>query len=207
MHRILAFPSVSRQLGSPAKEDDGSSQRHPSIPLAVVSTLLPTGEGLPILVRSDTWAPMGLALRWAVFARRFEVAESTLGSNLRGLRYLYAWGIRRFEEGLEARLQRGPLDAKDLIDLKEFLRTQDLDGTTTGSSVTPKHVGVSETAAGARALPALLFLRWAISPSNRNECGAEPADARDALVCQRQLKLHIFSNRNCTVLWGEWCRV
>lgn len=140
---------------------------------------------------------MGLALRWAVFARRFEVAESTLGGNLRGLRYLYVWGAWRFNGGLESRLQEGPLGASDLTNLKEFLRAPDVEDCATGTPGTTggeRGANTADTAAGARALAALLFLRWAISPLNRNERGAEPADARDALT-QLDVILGPLANR------------
>ena len=32
--------------------------------LRVVSTVLPTGERLPVLVDGATWVPMSMALRW-----------------------------------------------------------------------------------------------------------------------------------------------
>jgi integrase len=147
----------------------------PPIPLEVVSTVLETGEGLPILVRKDTWEPASLALRWTVYARRHEAAESTLRGNLSALRYLYAWGDQRFDGGLEQRLAIGALEHAEIADLKEYLRQPD-----------SAHVGRSAPAGaespespavvGARALAALLFLRWALSPANRNDAGAEPAD-------------------------------
>lgn len=46
--------------------------------LRVVSTVLPTGERLPMLVNESTWAPRSMALRWILYDRRYSCAESTL---------------------------------------------------------------------------------------------------------------------------------
>lgn len=88
----------------------------------VVTSVLPDGERLPTLVRRDTWIPAALALRWAVLARRLECAASTLGRDIDGLRYLYAWAEARFSGGLEARLAAGPLGHSDLLSLRDYLR-------------------------------------------------------------------------------------
>jgi hypothetical protein len=92
--------------------------------LRVVSSMLPSGELLPILVDPVTWAPRSLALRWIVLKRRYECAESTLRSNIDALRHLYAWGDTRFESGLEKRVETGPLDHSDLLSLAQSLTTR-----------------------------------------------------------------------------------
>ncbi len=139
-----------------------------------VTSVLPDGERLPILVGRDTLIPAALALRWAVLARRLECAASTLGRDIDGLRYLYAWAEARFSGGLEARLAAGPLGHPDLLSLRDYLRHPQPTGSAGGSGGGPS--------AGARALTAKLFLTWAISPSSRNERGAEPHDAPELLA-------------------------
>lgn len=165
--RILSFPSHDATSRAPAIV---AMARKPDLKAwQVVTSILPGGERLPTLVRRETWLPAPSALRWVVLARRLEVAVSTLGRDIDGLRYVYAWAEARFEGGLEARLAAGPLDHTDLISLREYLRQPDPAGKKPGA--------VGGASAGARALSAKLFLIWAISPSSRNQRGAEPRDA------------------------------
>jgi len=130
----------------------------------VISSVLRSGELLPVLVDPVTWVPRSLALRWVLFKRRYECAESTLRNNVDALRHLYAWGDARFEIGLERRVESAPLDPFDLLSLAEFLNTRGAPG--------PAEVG-------RRAVAAKMFLIWALSPSSRNQRGAEPMGARD----------------------------
>ena len=172
MPRILRFPSQDGTSRGPMLIDTGTT---PDVKAwQVVTSVLPDGERLPTLVRRDTWIPAALALRWAVLARRLECAASTLGRDIDGLRYLYAWAEARFSGGLEARLAAGPLGHPDLLSLRDYLRHPQPTGSGGGSGGGPS--------AGARALTAKLFLTWAISPSSRNERGAEPHDAPEILA-------------------------
>lgn len=165
--RILRFPS---QHGTSRSQVIVDSAATPDLKAwQVLASVLPDGERLPTLVRRDTWIPAPTALRWAVLARRLECASSTLGRDVDGLRYLYAWAEARFPGGLEARLAAGPLGHQDLISLRDYLRHPAQPGPAAGGPPGPS--------AGARALSAKLFLTWAISPASRNERGAEPHDA------------------------------
>jgi len=79
MTRLPSFPSSIQ----PQKQRSIASRPpHASTPgldgLRVVSSTLSSGEGLPVLVSAESWLPFSMTLRWAVLARRFEVAESTL---------------------------------------------------------------------------------------------------------------------------------
>jgi hypothetical protein len=77
---------------------------------------------MPLLVDAATRAPMRLALRWVFFKRRYEVAESTIRSDLAALRQAYGWGEREFPAGLEGRLERGALTYDELQRLDAWLR-------------------------------------------------------------------------------------
>ena len=64
-------------------------------------------------------------MRWAVLKRRYECAESTLRTDLNGLRYVYIWGEASFAEGLEARLESRPLEYDEILRLRNFLEAPD----------------------------------------------------------------------------------
>lgn len=161
--------------------------------LSVVSSELPSGEGLPLLVDRETWVPVSLALRWTVLRRRYEVAESTLRRDLNGLRYVYAWGDGRFREGLEARIETTGLGYDDLVSLRDFCERPDAAGVGRAAETNADH-GKPDTSAGARALAAKAFLTWAVSPASRNQRGSEPRDAMER-VTQIEAVLGPLANR------------
>ena len=166
--KVLQFTeTIGTQAPMPKKDALPLASRS----LGVTRVSLATGEGLPLLVDWSTWLPVSLAMRWVVFARRYECAESTLRTNLAGIAVLYRWGDHRFPEGLEARLESGAsLDHADLLDLRETLRVGGRENA----------VGVDDPAtAGAKALAVQLFLRWTLNPAARNAVGAAPTDALD----------------------------
>jgi integrase len=116
-------------------------------------------------------------MRWAVYTRRYECAESTLRADLYGVRFVYAWGDACFPEGLEARLEHGPpLTASDLRSLRDFLEKPDEASRTTRRRPHDANRLDGAATAGRRALAAKLFLTWSIDPANRNQRGAPPPD-------------------------------
>ena len=98
MTKVLLFSEDSRRSIPVGKND--TRRPRATYPLSVVAATLATGERLPLLVDRETWVPMSLATRWVVLSRRYECAESTLRTDLNGLRYLYVWGNTRFSEGI-----------------------------------------------------------------------------------------------------------
>lgn len=190
MATVLSFRSEGRNVAPLLKSD--AMMRRGKLPLSVVSSSLPSGEGLPLLVHRDTWVPLSLAMRWAVLQRRYECAEATLRSDLNGLRYVYAWGGDRFAEGLEARLEEGPLDFEDLVSLRDYLlHPEAAVARRLGGSTSARAAGVS---AGKHALAAKAFLAWAMSPASRNQRGAEPRDAQ-ARIAQQDAVLGPLARR------------
>jgi integrase len=188
MTTILRFPG-REAVSTASPKNNATPNRHQrrALPYAVVGARLDTGEGLPTLIRTDTWVPQSLALRWAVFARRYEVAEGTLRSELDALRYLYAWGDRFLAAGLEARLEHGAeLTALEVERLKAYLR--DPDQLVSPLSLAQRKVRIAPIAAppisvssteGARAKVALAFLKWASVPAMRNSVGAPPSNVSE----------------------------
>lgn len=176
MGTVLSFRGKSGARPTETKNDTVDARpRQDRGRLRVVSTVLPTGERLPVLVDDATWLPLSMALRWVIYDRRYACAESTLRRDVNGLRYLYAWGHRRFAEGIEARLAAAPLTHDELVDLRGFLL--DPKGMVAGDIGGADRVVTATGAAGARALSVKLFLVWAVSPAARNERGADPDKA------------------------------
>lgn len=106
---VLRHPARARQRLSRdprCRTVPGAGGRLHVVPLQVVSSILPSRELLPVLVDLATWAPRSLG--WCS-SRRYERAESTLRSNVDALRHTYSWGDRRFGEGLDRRVEAGPL--------------------------------------------------------------------------------------------------
>lgn len=186
MARVLAFPAKDDPERLVGKTDRPQKRRRRAfrldVPLRVVTTTLPSGERLPLLVDAHTWVPRSLAMRWVLYDRRYGCAESTLRRDVNALRFVYAWGDRTFAEGLDARLTNGPLEHGDLIALRGFLTDPDVEARL-GRDGGP---GARTTgAAGSRGLAAKLFLAWALNPASRNDAGASPVNA---LVLAQQIE-------------------
>lgn len=178
MGKVLSFRGTAVDRAEDTKTDTPAPlPKSVANPLRVVSTVLATGERFPLLVDAATWAPKSLALRWIVYDRRYSCAESTLRRDVNGLRYLYAWGERRFPEGIEARVAAAPLTHAELIDLRGFLLNSK--GLVAGEIGAQDATVTATGAAGARALSIKLFLTWAVSPAARNERGADPDQAEN----------------------------
>ena len=64
MGKTLQLRGCEADAMSQAKSD--AQQPMLGRSLAVVRTLLPSGEGLPLLVDRDNWLPASLAMRWVV---------------------------------------------------------------------------------------------------------------------------------------------
>ncbi len=175
MAKVLEFRQKKPKGDGSAKTDRTSRPARRrialAVPLEVVTSVLKSGERLPVLVDSATWIPRSMAMRWVLYDRRYTCAESTLQRDVSALRFVYAWGEGRFPEGLEARLAARPLDHEDLVALKAFLIDPEVPGDAQGPAAR------TTGAAGGRALAAKLFLTWALNPASRNERGAAPADA------------------------------
>lgn len=181
MTTVLPF-RANGATGDPGAKNDAPPNRSRrrfalAARLQVVTTMLETGERLPLLVDADTWLPRSLAMRWVLYDRRYTCAESTLRRDVNALRFVYAWADKEFPEGLDARLAAGPLDHAELLELRRFLTNPTLEariGDGQGRSVAR-----STGAAGSRGLAAKLFLTWALTPASRNDVGAPPENAAD----------------------------
>lgn len=180
MSRTLTF-SLAKPLDSSRSKNDSPAERQ-SRRLVVDTTVLPTGERLPLLINWSTGLPLSLAMRWVLFGRRHHAEAKTTRGNLGHLRSLYLWGDARFPEGLEARLTAGPLTTDELLSLRQYVET--------GGHVVVGQIGDPEFAGspatiGSRALAIKQFLEWMLSPASRNDRGAPPEDwARDSAQIQ-----------------------
>ena len=155
----------TRSMSGPARRRVDFVWSRPSFPL---------GSGC----RSWSTGRRGCPCPWRCAGSRrpsYACAESTLRRDINGLRYLYAWGYRRFPEGIEARLAAAPLSHGELIDLRGFLL--DPKALVVGEIGPIDRVVTATGAACARALSVKLLLVWAVSPAARNERGADPDKA------------------------------
>jgi len=121
---------------------------------------------------------MRLALRWVVFKRRYEVAESTIRSDLSALRQAYRWGEREFPTGLEGRLETGALTYDELQRLDAWLRHAH-PGRLQAAKGELSPDGVPTSMSKREAQASIGFLIWALIPVSRNERGAPPPDSAD----------------------------
>lgn len=106
-------------------------------------------------------------MRWAVYRRRYECAESTLRTDMYAVRFVYAWGDRCFPEGLESRLERGALGLNELADLHTFLESPPFDS----PGLATKRELRLPAITGRRALAIKAFLKWSHDRANRCRFG------------------------------------
>lgn len=136
-------------------------------PFSVRQLTLQTGETLPVLVHSETWIPVRVAMRWAVRSRRYECAENTLSNDLRAIGLLYEVARTQLHVDLDSMLEGCTLSSGvDLDEVAKVIRN----GRESDSSEC-RTLSTTATCLGS----IRMFLRWAMAPANQGMRIQKPA--------------------------------